>query len=51
MTYENDMSARYLAIRILQHNKDSNTGVPYEKAITSPKTTKEAIDWWIEELK
>lgn len=50
MTYENDVIARYLAMRVLQNRKDPNTGLTYEKAITSAKTTKEAIDWWLVEL-
>ena len=50
MTYENDMIARYLATRVLQNQADPNTGISYERAITSTKTTKEAIDWWIAEL-
>ena len=47
MTYENDLIARYLAVRVIQNHKDSNTGITYEKAITNPRTTKEAIDWWL----
>lgn len=51
MTYENDLIARYLAVRVLQNEADPNTGLTYEKAVTNPRTTKEAIDWWLEELK
>lgn len=51
MTYENDNTARYLAMRVIQNQDNPETGIAYEKAITSKKTTKEAIDWWIEELK
>lgn len=50
MTYEKDVTARYLAMRVLQNRADLDTGIAYEKAITSIKTTKEAIDWWIMEL-
>ena len=50
MTYENDKIAKYLAMRILENKIDENKGVPYDKAITSTKTTKDAIDWWIAEI-
>jgi hypothetical protein len=50
MTYENDYVARYLASRVIQNRIDNTTGITYEKAITSTKTTKEAIDWWLVEL-
>jgi hypothetical protein len=50
MTYENDFIARYLASRVIQIRADDKTGITYEKAITSTKTTKDAIDWWIAEL-
>lgn len=50
MAYENDNIARYLAMRVLQNRNDPNTGMTYERAITSAKTKKEAINWWIEEL-
>lgn len=50
MSYENDLIARYLAVRVLQNEADHNTGLTYEKAITNSRTTKEAVDWWIEEL-
>lgn len=50
MTYETDLIARYLAVRVLQNQAEPNTGLTYEKAITNSRTTKEAIDWWISEL-
>lgn len=50
MTYENDKIARYLAMRVLENRADETKGIPYETAITSTKTTKEAIDWWLAEL-
>lgn len=50
MSYENDMIARYLAVRVLQNKADENTGVTYEKAITNTRTSNEAIDWWMERL-
>lgn len=50
MTYENDKIAKYFAMRVLENKVDPNTGMAYERAITSTKTTKEAIDWWIAEL-
>ena len=50
MTYENDLIARYLAVRILQNRQNPDTGLTYEKAITNTRTTKEAIDWWIKTL-
>jgi len=50
MTYENDYIARYLASRVIQNQIDDKTGITYDKAITSTKTSKEAIDWWIAEL-
>lgn len=50
MSYENDLIARYLAVRVLQNQADPNAGLTYEKAITNNRTTKEAIDWWIAEL-
>ena len=50
MTYETDLIARYLATRIIQNQTDPETGIAYEKAITSPRTTPAAIDWWITEL-
>lgn len=51
MDYSKDIWAKYLASRVIQNRQDPETGITYEKAITSTKTTKEAIDWWIEELK
>lgn len=51
MTYDNDNTARYLAMRVIQNKANPETGIAYEKAITSTKTMKEAIDWWLEELK
>lgn len=50
MTYENDLIARYLAVRVLQNQANPDTGLTYEKAVTNIRTTKEAIDWWLEEL-
>lgn len=50
MTYENDLIARYLAVRVLQNEADPGTGMTYEKAITNNRTSPEAIDWWIETL-
>lgn len=50
MTYETDFVARYLATRVIQNQIDDKTGITYEKAITSTKTSKEAIDWWIAQL-
>lgn len=50
MTYEYDLIARYLAVRVWQNRQNPDTGLTYEKAITSPKTSPEAIDWWIETL-
>ena len=50
MTYENDMIARYLAVRVIQNEHNPETGITYEKAITNKRTSKEAIDWWLEEL-
>lgn len=50
MTYENDLIARYLAVRVIQNRTNPDTGITYEKAITNTRTIKEAIDWWIEEL-
>lgn len=50
MDYSNDVWGKYLASRVLDNRKDLNTGITYYKAITSTRTTKEAIDWWIEEL-
>lgn len=49
MTWENDLLARYLASRVIQNRVDEKTGVTYEKAITTTNTSKEAIDWWIDE--
>lgn len=51
MTYENDLIARYLAVRVLQNEAGPTTGLPYEKAITNIRTTKEAVNWWLEQLK
>lgn len=50
MNYENDKIARYLAMRVLDNRTNGNTGIVYETAITSIKTTKEAIDWWIDKF-
>jgi len=50
MSYENDLIARYLAVRVLQNEANPNTGITYEKAITNTRTTKEAVDWWLAEL-
>lgn len=50
MTYENDKIAKYLAMRVLENQKDPTKGVLYETAITSTRTTQAAIDWWIAEL-
>lgn len=50
MSYETDLIARYLAVRVLQNEVDPNTGLTYEKAITNNRTTKEAVDWWLEQL-
>lgn len=50
MNYENDLIARYLAVRVLQNEADPTTGLTYEKAITNSRTTKEAVDWWLSEL-
>jgi hypothetical protein len=47
MTYENDKFAKYLAMRVKENQKDPDKGISYEKAITSTKTSKEAIDWWL----
>lgn len=47
MTYENDLIARYLAVRVLQNQINPNTGITYEKSITNQRTTQEAIDWWL----
>jgi len=51
MDYSNDVIARYLAYRVVQYLIDNNVGMTYEKAITSTKTTKEAIDYWLVILK
>jgi hypothetical protein len=56
--YERDFVARYLASRVILYNEDEKNGVPvelrrgisYETAIASPKTTKEAIDYWLDIL-
>lgn len=45
--YENDHIARYLAYRVSNYIQDIDTGLPYEIAITSGKTTKDAIDFWL----
>lgn len=50
MTYENDFIARYIATRVIQNRIDENTGIAYEKAITNTRTSKEAIDWWLDGL-
>ena len=50
MDYSNDVNARYLAMRVIQNQKDPATGLSYGRAITSTRTTQEAIDWWIEKL-
>lgn len=50
MTYENDLIARYLAVRVMQNRQNPETGLAYEKAITNTRTTREAIDWWMETL-
>lgn len=50
MDYANDSIARYLAMRVLENQADPAKGIQYETAITSTRTTKEAIDWWITEL-
>lgn len=50
MTYENDLIARYLAVRVLQNRANPDTGLTYEKAITNTRTSPEAIDWWLETL-
>jgi len=50
MTYETDLIARYLAVRVLQNRANPDTGLTYEKAITNPRTSPEAIDWWIGDL-
>lgn len=50
MTYENDLIARYLAVRVLQNRHNPDTGLAYEKAITNPRTSQEAIDWWLDKL-
>lgn len=50
MTYENDKIAKYLAMRILENRVDPEKGIVYETAITSTRTTKAAIDWWIAQL-
>lgn len=46
--YLNDPIGRYFASRVLQYKKDIYTGIPYEIAITTTKTSKESIDYWIE---
>ena len=48
MDYENDSIARYLAMRVLESRADPAKGISYEIASTSTRTTKEAIDRWIE---
>ena len=50
MTFETDLIARYLAVRVLQNRTNPDTGITYEKAITNPRTTQEAIDWWLVKL-
>ena len=45
--YYNDKIAKYFALRIYMYSLDNKMGVPYEIAITSDKTTKEAIDYWV----
>lgn len=50
MTYETDLIARYLAVRVIQNRKNPDTGITHERAITNTRTTPEAIDWWIEQL-
>ena len=46
--YLNDPYGRYFASRVLQYQKDPYTGMPYEIAITTGKTTRESIDYWLE---
>lgn len=49
--FKNDKIAKYLALRIFEYQFNNMNGLPYEIAITSEKTTKDAIDWWVKELK
>lgn len=49
--YFNDKVAKYLALRIFEYTYDNMSGIPYEIAITSSKTTKEAIDYWVKEYR
>ena len=50
MTYKNDLIARYIAMRVNQNRADESAGIAYEKAITNTRTSKEAIDWWLDGL-
>lgn len=50
MTYENDKIAKYLAMRVVENQQDPTKGISYETAITSTRTTKDAIDRWITDL-
>lgn len=50
MTYETDLIARYLAVRVLQNQQNPETGLTYERAITNTRTSPEVIDWWIKTL-
>lgn len=50
MIYEEDKIAKYLAMRVKENQEDPEKGIPYETAITSTRTTKAAIDWWIAKL-
>lgn len=47
MDYNQDKTARYLASRVVTYQQDASRGLPYELAISSMKTTKEAIDYWL----